>query len=203
MMASGHQVVGFTFGVAAVTWLPSIEISAGAPLETVLFFVFVLFGSLLPDIDTPNSKLGHKFWRGLITILTSAFLVYLLAPEYLNTYRNELKVFVMLLLPILIMIKSHRKMTHSIFFVVLMVIYSIILEKVFQISWIYINGVIIGILSHLFGDFLTKKGIPLFYPLSNKHIQFPVTFRTGSISEKVVVYSIALCNLWFLIHFVF
>ncbi|QAS52482.1 metal-dependent hydrolase [Halobacillus litoralis] len=203
MMAPGHQVVGFTFGVGALALIPQFEVMTERPYQTILFFVFVLFGSLLPDIDTPASKLGHKFWRGLMTIFTIAFLCYLFAPHYLNTYRDELKVFVMLLLPVLIMIRGHRKMTHSLLFVSLLVGYCLILEQTLQIPWFYLGGMVVGVVSHLFGDFITKQGIPLVYPLSRKYIQFFFTFRTGSNTERMLVYSLVLWNVWFLTSTVF
>ncbi|RWZ52294.1 metal-dependent hydrolase [Halobacillus fulvus] len=203
MMAPGHQVVGFTFGVAALSFVPSITIPADRPFQTILFFVFVLFGSLLPDIDTPTSTLGHKFWRGLLAVFSLAFLFYLFAPHYLDIYREQLKVFVLLLLPVLVMIRSHRKMTHSILFIGLLYVYSLVIEHYFQIPWLYLSGMIIGGISHLFADFLTKKGIPLIYPFSRKHMQFFFTFRTGSKVEQMLVYSLVAWNLWFLTQHVF
>lgn len=203
MMAPGHQVVGFTFGVGALTYLPYTEVPVETPFHTILYFVFVLFGALLPDIDTPKSKLGHKFWRGLMTLFTLAFLIYLFAPQYLDKYRDELKIFVMMLLPVLIMIRSHRKMTHSFVFVSLLVFYSYLIEKWLGVPWFYLSGLIIGVMSHLFGDYITKKGIPFVYPLSSKHSQFLVTFRTGSNVERVIVYGLVVWNVWFLTNSIF
>ncbi|ELK48709.1 metal-dependent hydrolase [Halobacillus sp. ACCC02827] len=203
MMARGHQVVGFTFGVGALTLLPSFELVSERPFQTILYFVFVLFGSLLPDIDTPTSTLGSKFWRGLMTVFTLAFLCYLFAPQYLDTYRDELKIFVMLLLPILIMIRGHRKMTHSILFVSLLALYGYILEQTLNIPWFYLGGLMIGVVSHLFGDYITKQGIPLGYPISKKYVQFLFTFKTGSSTEKVLIYGLVLWNVWFLTSIIF
>ncbi|KHE72068.1 metal-dependent hydrolase [Halobacillus sp. BBL2006] len=203
MLAPGHQVVGFTFGVGALTLLPQLEITYDRPFQTVLFFVFVIFGSLLPDIDTPTSRLGRKFWRGLMILFSVALLCYLFVPQYLDMYRNQLKVFVMLLLPVLIMIRSHRKMTHSLLFVLLLVFYSLIIEKLFYIPWFYLSGLIIGVISHLFADYITKKGIPLVYPISKKHVQFLFTFRTGSHIERMIVYSLVIWNVWFLTSTIF
>ncbi|MBN8237064.1 metal-dependent hydrolase [Halobacillus kuroshimensis] len=203
MMAPGHQVVGFTFGVGALTLIPAFEVVSERPFQMVLFLVFVLIGSLLPDIDTPTSTFGQKFWRGLLTIFTLAFLCYLFFPSYLNTYRDELKIFVMMLLPVLIMIRGHRKMTHSLLFVGLLIVYSAILEQAFQVPRVLAAGLVVGVISHLFGDYLTKKGIPLFYPFSKKHQQFLITFRTGSPSEKMIVYSLVLWNVWFLTSTIF
>ncbi|MBH0231600.1 metal-dependent hydrolase [Halobacillus yeomjeoni] len=203
MMAPGHQVVGFTFGVVALTLLPQVGIVTERPFQTVLFLLFVMFGSLLPDIDTPASKLGQKFWRGLMTIFAASLLIYLFIPEYIDRYREEVKVFVMLLLPVLIMIRGHRKMTHSLLFVGVLIVYSIILQQVFMIPWLYLSGLIVGVVSHLLADYITVKGIPLAYPLSKKHVQFILTFKTGSDMERLVVFSLILWNVWFLTSTIF
>ncbi|ARI78878.1 metal-dependent hydrolase [Halobacillus mangrovi] len=203
MMAPGHQVVGFTFGLGALTLLPQLEITYDKPFQTVLFFVFVIFGSLLPDIDTPTSRLGSKFWRGLMILFSVALLSYLFAPHYLDMYREQLKVFVLLLLPVLIMIRSHRKMTHSLLFILLLIVYSVLIERIFHIPWFYLSGLIIGVISHLFADYITKRGIPIVYPISRKHVQFLFTFRTGSYIERMIVYSLVIWNVWFLTATIF
>ena len=41
-------------------------------IESVFFYTAVILGSILPDIDTPKSYLGHKF-KILSTILYEAF----------------------------------------------------------------------------------------------------------------------------------
>jgi inner membrane protein len=50
-----HIAFGFLIGL--ILWQFNI-VSIG---NVYIFFVFILLGSLLPDIDTPNSKMGHKF----------------------------------------------------------------------------------------------------------------------------------------------
>ncbi|WP_347861599.1 metal-dependent hydrolase [Salimicrobium sp. PL1-032A] len=199
MMAPGHQVVGFSFGVAAVTLLPALPFLPERPLETIVFFMFVLFGALVPDIDTPRSRLGQKFWRILITLFTVALAVYLFAPALFDTYREPLKTFVMLLLPILLMIRGHRKMTHSLFFLLFLVGYSYFVQWLLGLPWYYFGGLVTGATSHLFADFITKRGIPLFYPFSKKHHSFFVTFRTGSVVEKMVTFVLIIVNVWYLL----
>lgn len=41
-------------------------------IETVFFYAAVIFGSVLPDIDTPKSYLGHNF-KILSTIISETF----------------------------------------------------------------------------------------------------------------------------------
>jgi len=47
-----HLAFGFLFGLLSLPFVARGSIW--------VFFVFVLFGSLLPDIDEPNSKIGSK-----------------------------------------------------------------------------------------------------------------------------------------------
>ncbi|UOQ44384.1 metal-dependent hydrolase [Halobacillus salinarum] len=203
MMATGHQVVGFTFGIGAMTLLPQVELMPESPFQTVLYLVFVLFGALIPDIDTPSSKLGQKFWRGIMLLFTLALLGFLFAPEFFDVYRQQLKFYVLLMLPILIMVRSHRNMTHSLLFLALLAVYSGIIERVFHVPLFLLTGFIIGAVSHLFADFLTKKGIPIFFPFSKKYFRFPAAFKTGSVTEKALVSLLVLGNVWYLIVTIF
>lgn len=50
------------FGLVTVTVFNLFSLgSSESGGEMVLFFFLVLFGSLLPDLDTPKSKLGRRF----------------------------------------------------------------------------------------------------------------------------------------------
>jgi len=52
MQAKTHLMFGVIVSIFAVYFFPKL-----------LFYVpFILLGSLLPDIDHPNSKLGRKIW---------------------------------------------------------------------------------------------------------------------------------------------
>ncbi|GGF33494.1 hypothetical protein GCM10010954_35820 [Halobacillus andaensis] len=203
MLAPGHQALGLSSGLIVMTILPQMGLVPDTPFEAVLFMIFVLFGSLLPDIDTPRSKLGYHFWRILIFILLLAFGFYLFAPEYLDQYREELKVFVMLMAPLLVMVKSHRKMTHSVLFIGILTIYHVIITHFFDVPSFYFFGFITGVVSHLLGDYMTKRGIPLFYPIYRKHFRFLFTFKTGSSIEKGLVWFLSVWNIWFLVTQVF
>ncbi|MFD1019274.1 metal-dependent hydrolase [Thalassobacillus hwangdonensis] len=203
MLASGHQVLGFTFGLIAVTVMQTFGIVPVHTLDIVLFFVFVLFGSLLPDIDTPTSRLGSKFWRMLILFFFVTLLVYLFFPDLLDTYREDLKIFVVLMIPILVMIRGHRKMTHSLLFLAVLFLYSTIIVEGLGVPWFFMYGLLAGALSHFVGDFVTKKGIPLFYPLSKRYYRFFFTFRTGSLTERGIVIALMIWNVWYLVKEIF
>ncbi|MBM7554344.1 metal-dependent hydrolase [Thalassobacillus pellis] len=199
MLATGHQVMGFTFGMITITMLQNFSIAPGDTMDVILFFVFVLFGSLLPDIDTPRSRLGNKFWRGLVLVFLLILLAYLFFPEVLNTYRDEMKIFVWMMIPVFVMIQGHRKMTHSFLFLIVLWGYCQIIVQFLGVPWFFLYGLLAGAVSHLAGDYLTKRGIPLFYPISKKYFRFLFTFRTGSNIEKIIVTVLVVYNVWVLI----
>jgi len=51
-----HIFIGLLFGYGLDYFLLKFTL-----LEMVLYYFFIIIGSLLPDIDTPKSYLGHKF----------------------------------------------------------------------------------------------------------------------------------------------
>lgn len=68
MMAPTHQLFGTTFGLIAFFMCQATGIVPNNMIEFILFFFFTLIGSLLPDMDTPKSKMGSKFPFILISI---------------------------------------------------------------------------------------------------------------------------------------
>lgn len=191
MVASSHQVMGFTWGLVAITISHSFGLVPDLLFANILFFVSVMIGSLLPDIDTPKSKLGGPFdqW-GFIVILT------LIAVEAVTPGVNRAIQFsLMILSPMLFVFSGHRKFTHSLSFLMLMGAYSMMLYTYIHIPVFYLIGFLAGIASHLFGDYLTKRGIPLLYPFSKKYFRFFVTFRTGSKVEQTITTILVVLNL--------
>jgi len=178
VVASSHQVMGFTWGIVAITISHSFGLVPDLLFANILFFVSVMIGSLLPDIDTPKSKLGGPFdqW-GFIVILT------LVAAEVVTPgVSRAIQFSLMILSPMLFVFSGHRKFTHSLSFLLLMGIF-------------YLIGFLAGIASHLFGDYLTKRGIPLLYPFSKKYFRFFVTFRTGSTVEQTITAALIVLNI--------
>ena len=61
-----------------------------------------------------------------------------------------------------------------------------------------IYAFIIGILSHLIGDFLTKQGIELFYPITDKNYRFPINISSGGIIEYIISFILVFAIAWLL-----
>ena len=107
-----------------------------------IFFLCVLFGSLLPDVDTQTSSFGKwVVFRPLQAGL------------------------------------AHRGMTHSLFFL------FVVATGFLYFLPIGLWGFVLGYCSHLFLDIMTLKGIPLFWPISQR---FGGILRTGGFIEQVL-----------------
>jgi inner membrane protein len=97
---------------------------------------------------------------------------------------------------------GHRKFFHSLLFVVLIYLVGLIMFGNMKWNLYYLNGFIVGVISHLLADYLTKRGIPIFYPFSKKYFRFLVTFRTGSTIEYSLTGLLIIINVILLIVFV-
>lgn len=153
---------------------------AGAAVEahfgTRVFMVAAgAFGGLLSDTDTQSSILGKllpKWWHKITP--------------------------------------GHRRFTHSIPYNVL--VFAIALA--IQYLGVHIFGIwrqpelafgpialTAGVGSHLFADFLTELGVPLFYPFNKKRVRLPKKLRmtTGKESEDKAVFAIMILVAAFLL----
>lgn len=82
------------------------------------------------------------------------------------------------------MIFGHRGITHS-----LLAVVALAVAIFFYGKSPYIAPIIIGYLSHLFGDMLTNSGVPLLWPKKDK-VSIPL-FNTGGLLEGVFRFAIA------------
>lgn len=153
MLAPTHQNFGFTFGLTTLILLQISGIQPINLIHTFIFFALVLLGSLLPDLDTPNSKLGRKLWP--ISFILRLFF-------------------------------KHRTATHSILFVGILAVIGFTLLYPLTNSLLISSALAIGTSSHIIGDWLTSRGVPLLYPFIRKRYRSPLTFKTGSFTETVV-----------------
>ncbi|SET27405.1 inner membrane protein [Natronincola peptidivorans] len=86
---------------------------------------------------------------------------------------------------ILLLLSKHRGLSHSIVFVAI----TYIVVKSISSYYDYMDYSLlfaVSILSHIIGDMLTKTGVMLFYPFSQKRIKFPYTIKTGGKLENII-----------------
>ena len=87
---------------------------------------------------------------------------------------------------------GHRGFTHSLVAVVIMLTILVIFTSVADyafLSWM-VAPLCVGYLSHIFGDFLTPSGVPLFYPRRRNYSLN--LFSTGDVQETLIVGAIGL-----------
>ena len=86
---------------------------------------------------------------------------------------------------------GHRSFTHSLLFLllVMVVLHTLIPYRAISI------GIIIGMASHIVLDMCTKKGVKLFFPASIS-IRFPLTTKTGSKVERIVLMLLSMLSIY-------
>ncbi|MFD1736162.1 metal-dependent hydrolase [Bacillus salitolerans] len=186
MLARSHQVLGFTCGMLAVPLCQSFNIVPAHFFSSIIFMGTVLIGSLFPDIDSPTTKLGRKFWLLAIMLFAAIITIATEFPKLWDIIDEHVSGIGSMLLPMLLVFLGHRKFTHSLPFLGLLVIYGSILHTVYSIPMFYLVGFLIGNVAHFLGDFPTTKGIPLLYPFSKKYFRAPLVFDVGSPIEHII-----------------
>ena len=178
------------------------------------FTLFVVFASLLPDIDHPNSDMSHIFpvinkafkHRGV----THSFLgtAAVLGIFYFLLGREQILTYVLLVIGLVGVFFAQKilsanaqnvsKATHGFFsagqtkLVVtslswLLGIFFVVLAFLVwkqEFRIEILELIILGYLLHILGDFLTVEGVPLFWPI--KWMLGLKLFRTGGPIETVI-----------------
>lgn len=179
MTGKTHMAIGIATGLV---------LTRGEPIQTQLVFTLACaVGSLVPDLDHPKAKLNQNIL--LLKNKFNSILLYLtLTVGFVYLYFTEESILfgLLALMTFLISISTHRGFTHSILGYVLATSIVRILSLEYNVPNIYL-GFSLGYITHLIGDFLTVKGIKLFYPIS-KNIAFPIM----SISNKNSIKNITL-----------
>lgn len=165
MTGKTHQILGITAGL---TYFMATTEPAYNPATVGAVLAFSYFGSLLPDIDQPSSKLWHMLPFGhAIGELSDPFF-------------------------------EHRNITHSILGVVFVGLGFNYLFELFPDYWAINTSVVLGATliaygSHLLADLLTNEGIPLFFPYK-KFFGIPpkpldgLRVATGKWFENLVIF---------------
>lgn len=87
---------------------------------------------------------------------------------------------------------GHRGVLHSPFFAGAAGVMCYLLAVKIPVALItfFLQGMMIGWVMHLAADFLTKQGLPIFYPLSKKHYGIGIVTTGGILDYAVRVFSI-------------
>ena len=93
---------------------------------------------------------------------------------------------------------KHRSFTHSIFMVLIIFSLMVFLEYTFKVRYLAIISSF-AYLTHLLGDIITKRGIPIFYPLSKKYYSIG-NLRVGYLMCNIVEYGIIILLLFLILY---
>lgn len=174
MMAHGHWVEGCLAGELTYEIMPFHHPSgAGAIAELGGYMLLVAVAALAPDIDHPKSRISTSLGpiTGLLSFLVIRFakFVYYLTQGPADPQHTD----------------GHRAITHT----------PIAAPVVAAGVWLAVPGpwaafvssaVLVGWLTHIFGDSCSNSGVPAFWPLriagaSWRHHGIPhwMRFKTG------------------------
>ena len=120
----------------------------------IIYGYFATYGALLPDIDMRSSYISKRF------------------PLLYKVFGKRQK---------------HRGFTHSLLFLGLLSLLGDLLLKLTDNNIVFTClycGILIGSISHIFLDLLTKEGVELFYPLGLNFSILPI--KTNSKLEKKI-----------------
>lgn len=157
-----HKTGGICAGVAMSAMLFADNPNLLSLVSSAILITGASIGCVLPDIDSATSKISKKpLFKPLSKVIRKRF--------------------------------GHRGATHSLILSLLILSLLICSSYMFRgvAFFIYSNfiiGLACGYLSHLFLDFITIEGIPLFYPFYNK--KYHIAKFKGSEHETIVT---ALC----------
>mgnify|MGYP003294019860 CR=1 FL=1 len=171
MTKKTHKAFGLTVGLATVSAPPVFQyLAESSPITNVaitngvLLIVGSVLGSLISDIDNPDSAVG--WW------------CYPFFTKFYKKKPEEKPVFLW-----------HRHFTHSFWVALLAGLFCLIPYK---LSWVslfaFSAGFALGILSHIFSDWF-MSGVALFSPLSEKkfsllHLEANPRTQTQRMVEK-------------------
>lgn len=194
MTGKTHVGIGAAVGVALSSKIPG-ELS-------IMSIVVVVISALLPDIDHPKSifnkyilPIKNKMVKVIIYGSTGIILIIINIM-----YTNIPEITMIGIVLIIVAFSSHRNgFTHSILgMIIFAFIANYMSSRYNNVNLVYYF--IAGYSTHVLGDMFTNRGIPLFYPLKNKNVKFPFTFRVGSNSGKFIEDAIIIVSILYIVY---
>ena len=147
--------------------------------QKCIYYVLVLFGALLPDIDHPNSILGRRcgpisralhHWCGHRSITHSIFGILLLLGLCIGIGS------------LTIALGDSQG-----------ILFSASSQAMLRLA---LYSLLFGYTLHLLADSLTKEGIPLLWPSKKRYGLIPLaslSFRVGTWVEYLILWSLIFC----------
>lgn len=176
MTGRTHDLISFASLLTVASAYPPQELNL---TTTIACLMGGVIGALIPDMDQATNRLWDLLPAGNIVG----------------------RIFRHLML-------GHRTISHSLLglyfmYKVLGILIPKILNPEFVDSGLVIGSLMIGMISHLLADSLTKEGIPLFFPLKIKIGIPPVKslrVTTGKFVESALIFPGTLIYIFYLIY---
>lgn len=194
-----HSYIGIISFFAFITIINTFFVVEGGAYNLVNMLFFCLLGSLLPDIDHPNSY-STKIITSLLFFYSCIYLI-LNIHDILN---GNIKYFYIFLIPLSSFLVSvfinihsgHRTITHSVYFILFLMVIAIILYNLINLNIIFSFAFVWGAFMHILSDGLTNTGVPFYYPFHKK--KYRTLFPTNN---KFIYMPIIFISIIFLIIF--
>lgn len=173
MLGKTHKIGGICAGIITTSvLLQATDFSQEAVITAPLLIASATVGSLIPDIDHPNSKLGSR-------IRPVSKLINKMVGHRGFTHT----IFALLILSFgLFMLNMYLPVSLQ------------------PYGWAVVIGTVVGYASHLFLDVLTPSGVPLFAPFMSKSIRL-ARLTTGKYDTLVSVAMIVMTGLFLYVSF--
>ena len=164
MTARTHDIISFASLITCAAYFPPKDLNIST---TFAALVGSVIGALIPDMDQATNQLWDLLPAGNIIgkILRNLML-------------------------------EHRSISHSIlgayiFYKILIFVTPKLLNPDYINIQLIVISIMVGFISHMAADMITKEGIPLFFPIPFR-IGFPpfetLRITTGKFMEKIVVF---------------
>lgn len=192
--------VSATIAVSAITAGSLLTTTiAGTNYITPIMAMGSIFGALVVDIDIENSRMSNKvaaiqkvirracILLALVTVITT-IIIFSLGGKNAILDATKLLAMSTAVVAILWVISinphkylKHRGATHALIVTLIVLGFAL---SLFQLANSLVVGIGLGMAFHLLADWFNKKGVPLLWPISNKHFHCPfITIKTGSKQE--------------------
>ena len=199
MTGKSHKAIGTAVGLAFTVY----GVLQSRP-EFALALVTAPISAMIPDIDHNNSRMGktRKKVVDFLVIFITVVLVGTVIYWYMTSDTSFLSVALGVAAPILALYllsqipavkktwgfaRKHRGIMHTLLVPICMIFAVRAITDPYVLIMVY--GAIAGYASHILADTFTKKGCPIFFPITQKHISIS-NITTGTDAEKKCAWAI-------------
>lgn len=179
MLGKTHVSFGLGLGACGIASFNALSSTPLSGADLGIFYGAVMLGSLLPDIDEPNSLLGKK------TLGISNFIKSICGHR---GFTHSLCFIALLGILLSLLSLLDAKVWNEIPLVAdFTKVFGSTIES--QSIEVFCIGLLFGCVFHLIGDMMTLSGVPLLLPFNSRNYHITpsfMRFKTGGIPDKLI-----------------